>query len=153
MPPLKAEAAPDSYLISIIKQKRKERGTENALEGEGARSGAMPNHLGEWGTGPLPTDGSKLCLRWIAGECWRSFPFPIMKSIPGPFCWCQQEQLSMGESSFLHQAPESRGRWNPKFMFHGEDADGDCGFWSPVCAGRSGSISKPALNVTTNALC
>lgn len=50
MPPPKAEAAvtaPDSYLISIIKQRRREGGREIALEGEGAGSRAVPSNLGE----------------------------------------------------------------------------------------------------------
>lgn len=62
-----AVTAPDSYLIPIIKQRRRERGREIALEGEGARSGALPNNSGEWGAGLLPTDGSEL-------DCWRLLP-------------------------------------------------------------------------------
>lgn len=57
----------------------------------------------------------------------------------------------MGESISSGGPGIQAGEDETQSLFHGEDADGHCGFWSPLCAGRSGSISKPALNATTNA--
>lgn len=107
---------PCAYLICIIKQKKREEKID-CCRGRRMRNWAMLSSTEEWGAGLLPSDGSKSCLWWIAGECWRSSSFTLMKYIPELFCWFQQEQ-HMGRGIFFIRTRNSgTERSNPMLTF------------------------------------